>query len=151
MKKTVYTAIALIGIFFLFSGCVKGDFVTIDDSDNAHAVVKAVKNRVSVVKITYDAFKHTAGKDFEAVDPVNTAYVVYSVGGNKSITIKDNIVYKDSDKTDEDDVVLRSYDTIYYTEGGTKEFDLKASATGADKFTVKCNGMTVKESTKPRH
>lgn len=130
---------------------IKGDSVTIDDSNNAHAVVKAVKNGVSVVKITYDAFKHTAGKDFEAVDPVNTAYVVYSVGGNKSITIKDNIVYKDSDKTDEDDVVLRSYDTIYYTEGGTKEFDLKASATGADKFTVKCNGMTVKESTKPGH
>ena len=125
---------------------IKGDSVTIDTSVNRHAVVTAVKDGVTVVQVTYDAFDHTAGKHFDAVDPVNTAYVVYSVGGNKDIAITDNIVQKDDDKKNGDDVVFRSYDTLYYTSGETVPFTLKASAEGAENLVVKCNGITVQAS-----
>lgn len=125
---------------------IKGDSVTIDATDNAHAVVTAVKNGNTVVKVTYDAYDHTAGKHFDAVDPVNTAYVVYSVGGSDSITIRDNIVQKDADKVNDTDVVFRSYDTLYFTEGETVPFDLVVSTEGAESLTVKCNGITVQES-----
>ena len=79
---------------------IKGDSVTLDESDNSKVVVSAQKEGNTVVKITYDALEHSGGKHFDAVDPVNTAYVVYSVGGNENISIKDNIVYKDADKND---------------------------------------------------
>ena len=125
---------------------IKGDSVTIDTSVNRHAVVTAVKEGVTVVQVTYNAFDHSAGKHFDAVDPVNTAYVVYSVGGNKDIAITDNIVQKDDDKKNGDDVVFRSYDTLYYTSGETVPFTLKASAEGAENLVVKCNGITVQAS-----
>ncbi|WP_373215738.1 Ig-like domain-containing protein [Ruminococcus sp. 5_1_39BFAA] len=126
---------------------IKGDSVSLDTSNNTHVGVTAVKEGITVVKVTYDAFNHTNGNTyFPATDPVNTGYVVYSVGGNKNITIKDNIVQKDEDKTGADDVVFRSYDTLYYTTGDTAPFTLKASAEGAEKLVVKCNGITVPES-----
>lgn len=125
---------------------IKGDSITIDDSNNAKAVVTAVKPGNTVVKITYDALEHSGGKHFDAVDPVNTAYVVYSVDGNESISITDNIVYKDADKKDSADVVFRSYDTQYFTEGDSTPFTLKASAEGAESLVVKCNGITVPEN-----
>ena len=122
---------------------IKGDSVTLDETDNSKVIVTAKKKGNTVVKITYDALEHSAGKHFDACDPVNTAYVVYSVGGNENISITDNIVYKDADKKDAADVVFRSYDTVYFTDGNTTPFTLKASAEGAEKVTVKCNGITV--------
>lgn len=125
---------------------IKGDSVTLDESDNSKVVVSAQKEGNTVVKITYDALEHSGRKHFDAVDPVNTAYVVYSVGGNENISIKDNIVYKDADKNDDSDVVFRSYDTVYFTEGDSTPFTLKASAENAESIVVKCNGITVPQN-----
>lgn len=125
---------------------IKGDSVTLDESNNSKVKVTAVKEGNTVVKITYDALDHSGGTHFDAVDPVNTAYVVYSVDGNENISITDNIVYKDADKKDESDVVFRSYDTYYFTEGDSTPFTLKASAENAESIVVKCNGITVREN-----
>ncbi len=125
---------------------IKGDSVTLDETDNSKVVVTAQKAGNTVVKITYDALDHKNGKHFDAVDPVNTAYVVYSVDGNENISITDNIINKEADRKDDADVVFRSYDTVYFTEGETTPFTLKASAEGAEKLTVKCNGITVAEN-----
>lgn len=125
---------------------IKGDSVTLDETNNSKVVVTAQKEGNTVVKITYDALDHSGGKHFDAVDPVNTAYVVYSVGGNENISITDNIVYKDADKKDDSDVVFRSYDTVYFTEGDSTPFTLKASAENAESIVVKCNGITVHEN-----
>ena len=120
---------------------IKGDSVEIDDKVNAHAVVNAVKKGVSVVKVTYDGMTHKGGKYFAATDPVNTAYVIYSVAGDKNIEIKDNIVYE-KPKTGE--ILFRSYDTVYFSEGKTVNFPLKVTQKGADKLEVFCNGLPVK-------
>lgn len=125
---------------------IKGDSVTLDETDNSKVVVTAQKAGNTVVKITYDALDHKNGKHFDAVDPVNTAYVVYSVDGNENISITDNIINKEADRKDDADVVFRSYDTVYFTEGETTPFTLKASAEGAEKLSVKCNGITVAEN-----
>lgn len=125
---------------------IKGDSVTLDETDNSKVTVTAVKEGNTVVKITYDALEHIGGKHFDAVDPVNTAYVVYSVGGNESITITDNIINKETDRKNEADVVFRSYDTMYFTEGDSTPFTLKASAEGAESIVVKCNGITVPQN-----
>ncbi len=125
---------------------IRGDSVTIDDKDNAHAIVKAVKNGDTVVKITYDELVHAnENVDFPACDPVNTAYVVYSVGGNQNITVKDNIVYG-ADQIKNGEKIFRSYDTVYYKDGDTVPFDLKVSQTGAEKLEVFCNGLPVQGS-----
>ncbi len=125
---------------------IKGDSVTMDETDNSKVTVKAVKEGNTIVKITYDELEHTGGSHFDAVDPVNTAYVVYSVGGNESITITDNIINSESQRKDEADVVFRSYDTMYFTEGDSTPFTLKASAGGAESIVVKCNGITVPQN-----
>ena len=125
---------------------IKGDSVTMDQTDNSKVTVKAVKEGNTIVKITYDELEHTGGSHFDAVDPVNTAYVVYSVGGNESITITDNIINSESQRKDEADVVFRSYDTMYFTEGDSTPFTLKASAEGAESIVVKCNGITVPQN-----
>ena len=125
---------------------IKGDSVTMDETDNSKVTVKAVKEGNTIVKITYDELEHIGGKHFDAVDPVNTAYVVYSVGGNESIKITDNIINKEADRKDEADVVFRSYDTMYFTEGDSTPFILKASAEGAESIVVKCNGITVPQN-----
>ena len=125
---------------------IKGDSVTLDETDNSKVTVTAVKEGNTVVKITYDALEHIGGKHFDAVDPVNTAYVVYSVGGNENITITDNIISKDADRKDSADVIFRSYDTMYFTEGNSTPFTLKASAEGAESIVVKCNGITVPQN-----
>lgn len=125
---------------------IKGDSVTLDETDNSKVTVTAVKEGNTVVKITYDALEHIGGKHFDAVDPVNTAYVVYSVGGNENITITDNIISKEADRKDSADVIFRSYDTMYFTEGNSTPFTLKASAEGAESIVVKCNGITVPQN-----
>ena len=125
---------------------IKGDSVTMDETDNSKVTVKAVKEGNTIVKITYDELEHIGGKHFDAVDPVNTAYVVYSVGGNESIKITDNIINSESQRKDEADVVFRSYDTMYFTEGDSTPFTLKASAEGAESIVVKCNGITVPQN-----
>ena len=119
---------------------IKGSSVEIDDKINAHAVVKGVKPGVSIVKVTYDALEHKDKKHFPACDPVNTAYVVYSIGANPQIEIKDNIVY---DNPGEGEILFRSYDTVYFTEGYKTDFPVQVSQTGAEKLEVFCNGIPV--------
>ena len=125
---------------------IKGDSVQLDTSDNAHLKVKAVKPGNTVVKISYDKITIKDKRGFETVhpacDPVNTAYVVYSVGGNKDIQVSDNIVY-DSKEAVNGKKVLRSYDTLYFAEGETVPFEINVSQKGAEKLEVLCNGLPV--------
>ena len=109
---------------------ISGDAVELEGEDNRHQGIKAVKNGNAVVKITYDAHKHSNGDvNFPAVDPINTQYVVYSVGGDKSIELTD-------------DVKATKYDTIYFTKGRTVDYPVTVTAPGAE-VTVKCNGLAV--------
>ena len=107
------------------------DVISLEGGDNTHQGVKALKNGNAVVKITYDRHVHSNGKRvFEATDPVNTQYVTFSVGNDKSISITDSV--KET-----------KYDTIYYTTGTTVNYPMTVNAEGAD-VTVKCNGLSVK-------
>lgn len=122
---------------------IQGDSIRINEKNNAEALVTGVKKGVSIVKVTYDELKHKEGKIFPATDPVNTAYVIYSVNPDKNITIKDNIVYEAPGK---DEILFRSYDTVYFAEGDYAEFPLKVTQTGAEKLEVFCNGLPVRKS-----
>ncbi len=129
---------------------IRGDAITLEDMDQpptqACANVTAVKEGTAVVQITYAPFTHTAGEDFAGSDAVNTAYVIYSVGGSKDIAIQDNIIEKEADRTTPEDVIFRSYDTLYFAEGDTAPFTLYASAENAQSVSVKCNGLTVAQN-----
>ena len=128
---------------------IEGNSVTIDDADNAHAVVTAVAKGTSIVKITYDAFDHDAGQRFEAIDPINTQYVVFTVGNDENIKIQDNIdtnlelKKQDSSGPNAGKISLTSYDTIYFDKGDTTPLDIKVTTENANKLVVKCNGITV--------
>ena len=107
------------------------DVISLEGGDNTHKGVKALKNGNAVVKITYDRHVHSNGdRVFEATDPINTQYVTFSVGNDKSISITDSV--KET-----------KYDTIYYTTGTTVNYPVTVNAEGAD-VTVKCNGLSVK-------
>lgn len=110
---------------------ISGDSISLSTENSTDkTIVTAEKPGVSVVKVTYDAFDHAAGKHFDALSLVNTAYVVYEVDGNEDITISSGISQ-------------RSYDTIYYAEGDTVDYTFTPQIVGADSFRVTLNGQTV--------
>ncbi|WP_343343760.1 Ig-like domain-containing protein [Terrisporobacter petrolearius] len=109
---------------------ISGDSISLDTTKSTDkATVTAVKEGTSIVKVTYDACG-----SYGASSIVNTAYVVYDVVGdaNTGITINSNI--KET-----------SYDTIYYKEGSTVDYEIDPTITGADTVEVTCNGNVVTE------
>lgn len=107
---------------------IRGDSITLDTTQSTEkAKVKAVKAGDTVVKVTYDA-QDAYGKTYGASSPVNTAYVIYSVDGEAGITLNTSI-----DTT--------SYDTLYYTQGATRDLDFTVKSTGAKTLEVTCNGL----------
>lgn len=93
---------------------------------NNTASVTAVKNGITVVKITYDELEHK-GKTYGASSSVNTAYVVYEVNDSPAqLEIKT-------------DISLRSYDTVYFDKGESVDFAFAATADGAKSIKVTCN------------
>lgn len=126
---------------------ISGDSVVLEGENNLHQGVRAVKAGNTVVKITYDAFVHTNGNtNFPACDPINTQYVIFSVGGNSAITIEDNICAASVEEAPAGKILYRSYDTKYFKDGQTVSFPLTVETTGAEKLVVKCNGITVPET-----
>ncbi|MEF9922177.1 MAG: DUF4430 domain-containing protein [Anaerovoracaceae bacterium] len=117
---------------------IEGDSIKITDekkdNKNDAASVEAIKTGDTVVKVTYDGFTHSGGKTFSAIDPINTAYVVFSVGGSSTITIDDTI------KLDS------SYDTIYYKDGEKIDFPCAPTINGAKEVKVFCNGLEITKS-----
>lgn len=126
---------------------ISGDSVVLQGNDNLHQGVKAVKPGNTVVKITYNAFTHSNGNHvFPARDPIDTQYVVFSVGGNNGIIIEDNICDKSVETAPKGKILYRSYNTKYFATGETTDFSLTMKTTGAESLVVKCNGSTVPES-----
>ena len=116
---------------------IQGDSVSItpvvSGGKNNSANITAVKPGVTIVKVTYDEFKHTnVAVPFGAVSDVNIAYAIYYVtdGAESGITVDFNDT-------------LTSYDTVYFAEGDYANYNISPIITGADNVTVTCNGNPV--------
>ncbi len=104
---------------------VKGDSVTLSqDSSREKTQVTAVKDGISVIKVSYDA-----EGEYGACSPINEGYVVFSVGSNGSAAITTSLSE------------VRSYDTIYYTGTDTTSYPFTVSAVDASKIEVTCNDV----------
>lgn len=108
-----------------------GDSISLSDTQsNQYITVSAVKNGISVIKITYDAAEYQ-GISYGKSSLVNTAYVVFDVNDNPAnLTITTNI-----EET--------SYDTIYFTHGDTVDYSFTANANGAESIEVTLNGEII--------
>ena len=116
---------------------IEGDSVTVKkvagDPDQK-AVVSAVNEGVSVIKVTYDAvtpsWSYTA---YGASSSVNSAYLVIEVNNNPAD------VAISSQELDE----ITTFDTLYYTDAATTNYAFQLQAEGAEKIEVTCNGTIV--------
>ena len=112
---------------------LSGDSIIVDQK-NQNAVLKAVKEGISIVEVTYDAIEIGGNTNYTgiygAIDPLRKGLFVVNVGGNTEteITLPD----WDSD-----------FDTVYFTEE-TGIYNFKP--TSAEKLTVKCNDVEVAEN-----
>lgn len=112
---------------------IKGDSISLDTNHSKEkAIVTAKKAGTSVVKVTYDSMEY-GGQTWGAVSPVNTVYVVYTVGEKGKATINCSENLKN----------WRHYDTIYYKEGNTVPFAFEVSADNADSLKVTVNGLEI--------
>ncbi len=119
---------------------INGDSVTVKKVENdpdQKAVVTAVKNGVSIIKVTYDAVKPSwSVKTFGASSVVNTAYMAVEVNDNPAeINITSSVLDK-----------LTTFDTIYYKDGKIVKYEFDVSANNADKVEVTCNGNLLKDN-----
>ncbi len=120
---------------------VSGDSIALEEVPNStdpsrtdKVTVTAVKEGVSIVKVSYDAFTHSQGTAFGACSPVNETYAIFHVAGaDCGIAIDPGEQLK----------ATRSYDTIYFDKGDTVDYTIKPVVTGADSVTVTVNGKTV--------
>ncbi|MGL5439046.1 MAG: S-layer homology domain-containing protein [Filifactoraceae bacterium] len=98
---------------------------------NDKATVTAVKEGISIIKVTYDEFTHSRGTYFGAVSPVNYGYAVINVvspGKDGGITIKSGID-------------LNAYETIYFKDGNSTDYEFTPTITNATSIEVTCNGI----------
>ncbi len=103
---------------------VRGDSITLSGTESTKQVqVNAVRDGISIVKVTYDALGN-----YGACSSVNTAYVVYDVNSDPA-NLKITTSLSD----------IRSYDTLYYTDGETLPYSFSVNVPGASKVEVTCN------------
>lgn len=112
---------------------IRGDSITIEQQGQ-NAVVKAVKNGISIVEVTYDAIEIGGNTKYTgiygAIDPMRKGLFVVNVGGSTDTEII--MPEWDSD-----------FDTIYFTEdSGTYKFTPESEAA----LTVKCNDQKVEKN-----
>lgn len=105
---------------------ISGDSITLEQQGQ-NAVLKAVKNGISLVEVTYDAIEIGGNTTYTgvygAIDPMRKGLFAVNVGGDTSTEVV--MPEWDSD-----------FDTIYFTEEtGTYNF----APTSAKEMTVKCN------------
>lgn len=109
---------------------ISGDSVTLEQQ-NQNAVLKAVKNGISIVEVTYDAIEIGGNTNYTgiygAIDPMRKGLFVVNVGGDTDTEII--MPEWDSD-----------FDTIYFTED-TGTYDFKP--TSSESLTVKCNAEEI--------
>lgn len=110
---------------------IKGDSIKLStNKSDTSTKVTAIKDGISIVKVTYDACEYK-GLKFGASSPINTAYVVYDVNSNRSdVEIKT-------------DIKQTSYDTIYFDKGDYTDFIFGVTANGANKIEATCNGKVL--------
>lgn len=103
---------------------IRGNSIALSGTDSTDRIqVDAVRDGISIVKVTYDAI----GK-YGACSKVNTAYAVYNVNSDPAdLTITTSL----SD--------IRSYDTLYYTEGDILPYTFTVNVPGASTVEVTCN------------
>lgn len=114
---------------------VEGDSITLSEMATREKTwVTAVKEGVSVVKVTYDA-----EGEYGACSPINEGYVVFNVGNDDASLKITTSLSK-----------IRSYDTIYYTGAESVAYPFTVSVSGVnatpDKVSVSCNGVPLTEN-----
>ena len=103
---------------------------------NNAAVVSALKPGLTIVKVSYDEFRHSVNnKLFRAVSEVNVAYVAFSVTDGSVSTIQ--IDFNDT---------LTSYDTLYFS-GESLNYNIAPIVSGAVSVELSCNGLPVVANT----
>jgi len=109
---------------------ISGDSITLQQQGQ-NAVIKAVKDGISIVEVTYDAIEIGGNTNYTgiygAIDPMRKGLFVVNVGGNIETEI--SLPEWDSD-----------FDTVYFTEE-TGTYDFKP--TSSEPLTVKCNDTEV--------
>ncbi|MCT4620794.1 MAG: Ig-like domain-containing protein, partial [Marinisporobacter sp.] len=115
---------------------IEGDSVTLQDTTDSNMTIKAVKEGTSIIEVGYDATKKH-GRNYGAVSRVNKSYMIVDVVADKDA---------DHGITLDTDIDVRSYDTVYYSEGDTVDYSFNVTATGSDKVEVTCNGNSVEGS-----
>lgn len=107
------------------------DVIALDtEASTEKAVVTGKKAGTAVVKVTYDALDYK-DKTFGAISPVNTGYIIYTVGETGTATITSSL---DN---------WRHYDTIYYNEGKTAPYEFTVETSGAESLSVTVNGLVI--------
>ncbi len=103
---------------------VQGESVKLSGYESTESVsVTAVKDGITIVKVTYDACD-----GYGASSPINAAYVVFHVNSDPAdLTINTSLS------------AIRSYDTIYYAEGDTVAHTFTVDVPGAKSVKVTCN------------
>lgn len=112
---------------------ISGDSVTLEQQGQ-NAVIKAVKEGVSFVEVTYDAIEIGGNTNYTgiygAIDPMRKGLFAVNVGGDTSGEI--TMPQWDSD-----------FDTVYFTEdSGTYNFTPASNVP----LTVKCNHAVITEN-----
>ena len=112
---------------------ISGDSVTLSrDATTENITVTAVKPGTSVVQVTYDALEYN-GQQWGAISPVNTGYVVYTVGetGTATITVNEELEN------------WQHYNTIYYNQGETVPYSFTVDTANAQEVVVTVNGVAI--------
>jgi len=113
---------------------ISGESVTLNTTSSTNkALATGVKAGTSIIKITYDALNHSAGESFEALSPVNTAYVAITVGETGEATILSSIEN------------WRHYDTVYFDQGETLPYEITVDTEQAEQVVVSCNGIRIEK------
>lgn len=93
--------------------------------------VKAVKEGLSIVKVTYDEIA-VDDKVYGATAKENAAYVAFDVNNDRATSVITTNIKE------------TSYDTIYYTEGSSTPYQLKVRVSDGATKKVRLNGSVVK-------
>ncbi len=107
---------------------VSGDSVSLEETTASQMTVTAVKTGTSVVEVSYDAVEAN-GKMYGACSPVNKSYFVVDVQEMPDVPL-----------TLSTDIALRSYDTVYFSQGETTPYTF--TVTSDAPFEVTVNGQT---------
>lgn len=111
---------------------IEGDSIKLEDTSASNMKIEAVKQGTSIVEVSYGQVSAN-GRDFGPVSSVNKSYIVVDVVEDKD----------DDGLSLSTDIDIRSYDTIYYSEGESVDYSFKVNASEGSSIEVKLNGKLV--------